>query len=95
MKTCLVCGGSKVAVGIACGPSAPGRFEVPCPPCKGTGQVSDEHFAARLRQQATSDARRADRLARNLGLREAAKERGVGVLEYSRWERATEIEIPD
>lgn len=85
MNACPHCRGEKGGVAhINTGPDRPHEWGwLPCSTCAGTGEVSDEHLARIERGNRV----RAERLARDESLREAAKRMGITAAELSAIER--------
>ncbi len=79
---CPTCDGTGTARGFACGN---GRLLTswPCDRCGATGQISDEQHAEIERGRDV----RAERMARGLTLRDAAKALGISAVELSAVER--------
>ncbi len=87
MNLCPTCKGEKRPLAhVNPGPGRPHRWErLPCPTCKGAGEVDDEHLA----RIENGRQMRAERLARLEGLNEAAKRLGMTPAELSAIERGT------
>lgn len=70
--TCPDCGGKKFRTGFACPGMRP--YKRPCPMCGATGEVSDV-VADWIRR---GQEMRADRIARDMSIREEAARLGIG-----------------
>jgi DnaJ-class molecular chaperone len=82
---CPDCKGSGKSRGFACGPGFHHAGAIPCVTCKGWGEVEADFLERRAEGARIRDERRARRVTQ----REAARERGMDVAEYSRLEHPT------
>lgn len=91
--TCPACEGTGKTVGYGC----PGfvRIEVNCLACKGAGSISAQEARDLAYREAMRKERKAARLARDLSMSEAARDRGIGPIAYNRWERAVDETAPE
>ena len=67
--------------------AASGEILTECLDCGGSGELSDEQARANEEREKLAQERRRWRIDRDLTTAQAAREKGVGVIEYSRWER--------
>ena len=84
---CPVCEGRKYTTAFVCGPNTGGVREIPCQTCKATGWLTDGEMGVYRLKKAKHEERRSARLARDLSMREMAKEMGVSLADYSSYEQ--------
>lgn len=83
---CPICEGRKCTTAFVCGPKTGGVREIPCQTCKATGWLTDGEMGVYRLKKAKHEERRNARLARNLSMREMAKEMRVSLADYSSYE---------
>lgn len=83
---CPYCNGQGGSTGIGCGPGGCKLISLVCGMCEG-GKVQAAQLPTMLEAIKRGQARRDDRVARGLSLREEAKRLGVTVLRLSDEER--------
>ena len=85
---CPDCNGNKRSQALAnYGAAGCKWIEIPCVLCQASGEISDERGAQIAEAKAAGAALKAERLARDETLLEAARRLGVKISEYSRMER--------
>jgi hypothetical protein len=84
LMICPDCKGAKGSTAYACPGFRP--IHIPCELCDATGEVTPEHAESVTALRAAGNAIRQERIERGESMRDAAKRRGLTVVEYSRIE---------